>query len=144
MMILQTIEKLSEFYPLAPMVHEEKTHSTWFVPQTQPLPLTLFWKDGEDSLTCMLALGKPGQGPDATLPLQLMTLNLMMAAHGGPRFSYSRTSGMLTLIDFISQETLEAHNIYTVRDQIDALIRKSQQVRQFLEKEGIPLAGEQE
>jgi len=144
MLMLQTIEKLAEFYPISPIVADNNSHSTWFVPTNGHLPLTLLWDEETKGLSCILALGKLHQDADASIPLQLMTLNLMMVVHSGPRFSYSRTSEMLTLIDFIPESILNTGNIYEVRDRIDALVLKSQQVRLYMENEGIKLTDNQE
>lgn len=144
MLISQTIEKLNDFYPLTPVQQDDMTRSTWFVPADGHLPLTLSWEEEESGISCVNALGRLKQGTDASIPLQLMTLNLMMAAHGGPRFSYSRSSDLLTIMDFIPMEAITTGNIYAVREQIDALIEKSQQVRLYLESEGIKLTENQE
>ena len=143
MLISQTIERLNDFYPLSPVQQDELAHSTWFVPVDSSLPLTLYWEE-ESGICCVNALGRLAPETDPRVPLQLMTLNIMMAAYNGPRFSYSRTSDMFTLMDFITMDIITEGNIYAIRDQIDALIEKSQQVRLYMENEGIKLTENQD
>ncbi|MBD9646341.1 type III secretion system chaperone [Pantoea sp. PNT02] len=145
MLYSETVEKLAEFYPLHPIQSDGHSHSTWFIPENHSLPLTLVWGDEKkDGISAILALGRFPEELDGKIPLELLTINLMMAASGGPKFSYSRSSSMLTLISPLSSSLIEDSNIYAIRDAINALIDKSHQARLHMENEGIKLSENQE
>ncbi|MRT06083.1 CesT family type III secretion system chaperone [Ewingella americana] len=141
MLIKEIIDQLSEYYPFEPVITENTTCSTWFVPHQLQLPLTLVWNSHRDnSISAICALGKFPDEMDSKIPLELLTVNTIMAAKGGPRFSYSPSSGMLTLIGHISSTTVESHNIYLIRDEVDHLIEKGNEVLVHMENQGIKLS----
>jgi hypothetical protein len=144
MLIKQIVERLIEFYPLTPMQQDEHSFSSWFVPIEDTLPLTLCWDDNAKGMSCITALGRLMPGADARVALQLMTLNVIMVAYQGPRFSYSKSSDMLTLIDFINISLIESDNIYKINEMVDGLIHKGRQVLHYLEAERMKLEDTQE
>ncbi|QLK63847.1 hypothetical protein GE278_23925 (plasmid) [Enterobacteriaceae bacterium Kacie_13] len=145
MLITEVIDQLSEYYPFAPVDTENTTCSTWFVPQQLQLPLTLVWnKDRNNSISAVCALGKFPDEMDSQIPLELLTVNMIMAAKDGPRFSYSPSSGMLTLISHIPSTIVELHNIYLIRDEVERLIEKGTEVLVHMENQGIKLSNIQE
>lgn len=146
MMLYQdTITKLSEFYPLNSVEDKNSVSSAWFIPENSNLPLTLTWGEkDEHGLTLTIALGRLALNADKKVLLELMTINMMMAAVQGPRFSYSQSTDMITLMSSVPQELLKEENIYHIKEIIDNLISKSEQTRLHMENEGVKLCSELE
>lgn len=138
-----TITQLKEFYPLQTVGDEHGFYSAWFIPENCSLPLTLTWDSNEEhGLTLTLALGKPARDMDQRVLLELMTVNMMMAAVHGPRFSYSRSTEMITLINTLSVAILREQNVYHVKQAIDNIILKGEEVRIHMESNGVKLSSE--
>jgi hypothetical protein len=135
-----TIERLGDFFHLSSVGQDDGVFSTLLISDNQTWPISLSWTSDEHSpitLTCVL--GSLAPYTDYRVPLELMTINLMMASTDGPRFSYSRSSDTLLLIDSLSVTDMQQANSYALREQVENLINKGERTRIMLGNAGYPL-----
>ncbi|EOZ9391073.1 type III secretion system chaperone [Enterobacter cancerogenus] len=96
--IQQSLQQIS--VALNSELNIEDDHA-WLVPaQAQELVLTLLWPDEErDDLTLSLALGTVNEATPPQLAIDMLSANLALAIHRGPRLSYSPSTHLLILLD---------------------------------------------
>lgn len=81
-------------------LHIEEDHAWLVLGEYENLILTIFWLgEGKSELSLSLILGTFNEHLQKGLAVELLAINLGLAIYRGPKFSYSPSSGFLTMLD---------------------------------------------
>lgn len=110
----------------------------WLIPaQAQEMLLTLVWADEEnDDLTLSLALGTVDETTPPQLVVDMLTANLSLAAHRGPKLSYSPSTHLVMLLD-----TLPCHpdEIVELGNTVNHFVTLGAEIREQFCQQGYTL-----